>query len=43
MSVQENSLKNLVNITENVSEEDFKKNGQKGGIASGKARREKKK
>ena len=35
-----NSLKNLTNIADNVTSDDFKKNGKKGGIASGKARRE---
>ena len=35
-----NSLKNLTNIADNVTKEDCKENGKKGGIASGKARRE---
>jgi hypothetical protein len=35
-----NSINNLTNIADNVTREDCKKNGKKGGIASGKARRE---
>lgn len=36
----QNSLNNLTNIADNVTSEDCKRNGHKGGIASGKARRE---
>lgn len=37
----ENSLKNLTNIADNVTPEQCRENGKKGGVASGKARREK--
>ena len=36
-----NSLNNLTNIADNVTPEECKENGKKGGVASGKARREK--
>ena len=37
----QNSLNNLTNIADNVTAEECKVNGAKGGVASGKARREK--
>ena len=42
MGVKKKSLENLTNISENVTAEECRANGRKGGIASGKARREKK-
>lgn len=42
MAVQKKSLENLTNIADNVTAEECKQNGKKGGIASGKARRDKK-
>lgn len=36
----QNSLNNLTNIADNVTPEQCRENGKKGGVASGKARRE---
>lgn len=38
--INQNSLNNLTNIADNVTPEECKINGKKGGVASGKARRE---